>query len=270
MPADPMDVPLVWPELPIDELFRRLTAAEPRSRSDLRGSSNLAGGSGGQMGHFLEIGAWFLKTGLDRRFDKLDGTARAEFDREKLRRRLRIYPEDRLWFMSRGDDGAFWACSLSPRLQTLRQELNRNDRDEPWTLFIDALAWTLRILARHDLVLDCNPNNFGIDQGRLVYIDDDVLPNCGHIALATQALLRLREYPQAPFARRRAFVDAFCRLLRGYERKQLGLWGVIDDLDTPSLWPPEPELRADLTELLQHLRYTRERRKPRSGGSRRP
>jgi len=220
------------------------------------------GGSGGELGRFLEIGSWFLKTSLDRSFERLDQAMSQEMEQERIRRRLRIYQAERLWFLSRGTDGRIWACSLTPRLLTLRELFNQTGGDDQcWKLFLKALSWTLELLERWNVVLDCNPNNFGIGEQRLYYLDDDLMSPCGHVAWVTQALLRLREYPRAAPELRRAFVLGIRDLLQEHPSEKLKQWGLIDDLDHRELWPPEPEIRQILENLLNQLRSTRRKGK---------
>ena len=264
LPAKADDVLLLIPTcVPITTLLHRLVAVAPRHRADLQGSANAVGGSGGQFGRLAEIGGRFLKTCLDRSYDHLGTEAHKELERERLRRRLRIYPPERLWFLSRGKDDRIWACSLTPTLPTLRQAFNRQIQesqeagDSCWRLFLRSLRWTLSILEKHDVVLDCNPNNFGITPDRLFYLDDDLLDPCGQVPWVTQALLRLREYPQAPMPHRRFFVKSVCELLEELPKARREQWGLLDDLDQPALWPQETELAHRLNETLCRLRYTR-------------
>ena len=261
MPGIADDVALLIPtQVPVGALLSRLVASEPEPRVDLQGSINLEGGSAGRLGRFVEIGPWFFKTSLDRAFADMGEATDREQERERFRRRLRIYPPERLWFLCHGQDRKIWACSLTPRLLTLRELFNQTGGDRQcWRLFLRALAWTLEILERWNVILDCNPNNFGVAQDRLYYLDDDLMPECGHVAWMTQALLRLREYPEANPRHRRRFVLGLLDLVQRYDRRSLDRWGLAEDLDNPRLWPVEPELSGMLSDLLLRLRYTRKR-----------
>lgn len=245
------------PRTPL-EVLRRLGTAELRSRQDLRGSHNLGGGSGGQFGHFVEVGPYFVKTADDRHHADLESALEAEREPEVLRCSLDLYPPDRWLVFVEGAGGGVWCCSVAKRFETLRELFNRRRADGLcWRLYLEALELGFGLLDRHRLLLDCNPNNFGIDQGRIYYLDDDILPVSGPVALGTQALLRLREYADARLDDRRRFLLAFEALLRRHDRERLRRWGILGDLETVVLWPGEKELRQVLERLRLWLLSTR-------------
>jgi len=74
-----------------------------------------------------------------------------------------------------------------------------------------------------------------------------------------QALFRLREYPAASAALCHGFLLGFRRLILALPKKKLVSWGMLQDLETELLWPPEAALRAEIERLIQYLRSTRQR-----------
>jgi hypothetical protein len=248
-------------EVQTDDLLERLAAQQATPRDDLMGGANVAGGSGGQLGRFVELDDEFLKTSLGCRYETLAEALEKDAANEPVRRYLGIYHPQRVWFLSRGADDAFWACSLTPRLETVRERLNRAPSvQSSWDLYLDAFAMTFALARRHNALLDCNPNNFGLDQERLFYIDDDITTASSTAAFATQALLRLREYPQVSLDVRRHFLAGFVGLCEKYTRQELRTWGMLDDLETGIQWPRESELQAILTALKTRLLSTRKRK----------
>ena len=238
-------------EVTSEEVFQLLAQTPSRERRDLIGAANIHGGSAGGTGRFFEVGDRFLKTGLSRRYPSAESCLGAEGEAEQLRRALAIYHPARIWFLSRGRDGAFWACSLTPRLTILRQEFNRGYASvAPWALFLRGVEMALEATERAGIVLDCNPNNFGHDGEELYYLDDDLR---SPPALLTQVLLRLREYPTAPAAVRTGFLAEFCARVCRYPLPVLDRLGLRADLETRLCWPRSAALQGCLEGLRERL-----------------
>ncbi len=255
MPRSQVDIIAVLPRGSELSLIKRLGAAAPRDRSDLRSSTNIDGGSGGNYGVFAEIGEEFLKASLQKRFlspQEAEGELVEEFERLDLG----IYHPLRSWFLSRGRDGAYWACSLTPKLPILRDLFNRADgsRYRVWELYLKALRMAFRVAARSGRVLDCNPNNFGVQGNRLFYVDDESFGAKGKGALGIQALLRLREYPGDPIQAREAFLDGLATSIEEYPPAVVARWGLDADLENRILWPKERVLQQHLLRLLDYAR----------------
>lgn len=245
-----------------DALLTRLATDVWRARQDLAGTDNLQGGSGGALGVFLELGSEFLKTSAHRRYPTAETALECEWDRELLREQLGIYHPGRTWFLSRGADAAFWACSLTPTLPLLRDRFNQPDArcvDEAWILYLEAFRMSFDLACRQSVLLDCNPNNFGIAGDRLYYVDDDVATRNGRVPFGHQALLRLREYEHTDVRGRARFLEGFAGLVEHFaddERLRLEL---IEDLEPTLSWPREPELRARIEAILGCLEEGRSR-----------
>lgn len=239
-------------------VLARLRGGPLRARDELVGSANRAGGSGGRSGRFLEIGEWFLKASLQRRYPDPQTALECEGNAELERQGSALYHPLRAWFLSHGADGAFWACSLTPTLPTLRERLNGAPGDGPdgegWELYLDAFRLTFEALRRHALLLDCNPNNFGIGSDRLYYVDDDLVPRPGRIPFGHQLLLRLREYEGSPLPDRLRFVRRFGEVAEAYADDAELLSWLLQDLEPRITWPEAPELRDALEALLRRLR----------------
>jgi hypothetical protein len=228
-----------------------------RERPDLTGSANRGGGSGGRLGSFFEVGPRFLKASLHRRFESRHAALALEGRAEARRRQLGIYHRERIWFLSRGSDAAIWACSLTPTLRSLRDALEagagREPPEEAWALYLAAFRLSFELAEREGVLLDCNPNNFGIDGGRLLYLDDDLAPATGRAPFGHQLLLRLREYAGASLERRLRFVAAFSDLADALLVDRRLRRSVAEDLALELLWPREPALRRRLRELAARL-----------------
>lgn len=262
IPAAPEQVVAVLPADSGAALLTRLARGSSRERADLVGDLNRIGGSGGQFGRFVELGSNFLKANVRRRFPSLDLALAAEAAAEELRAELGIYHPERLWFVSRGADDQFWVCSLTPRLPLLRERFNQRLDRSSWLMYLAALRGAFELALEREVVLDCNPNNFGESGGRLFYVDDDLVRNAAGASLTLQALLRLREYPQARPEDRAEFVHALCQLCSEYGRSpKLGA-GILADLGNELLWPAEAPLRDRLSRLTAALGSTRRRKKP--------
>jgi len=254
------------------DLIARLTSGPLDPRSDLTGGLNRAGGSAGQLGAFAEIGAWFFKTSMDRRFAPGAPALGAEAERERLRRSLHIYPPERVWFVSQGADGALWCCSLTPTLPVLRDAFNAPDaaaQGRCWSLYLDGFRTSFDLAAGRGLFLDCNPNNFVVAPSGLYYVDDDLGTGPGRAPFGHQALLRLREYEESPLEHRKAFLEGFAALVNQYREARPLQASLLGDLQPETTWPRDPELRRILAELVADLvrDAAGTRRKPRRGGA---
>lgn len=244
-------------EIPAEELLAWLSSIPCRVRADLSGGSNRDGGSGGGLGSFLELGHEFLKTTRHRRYTTPELGLECEWDDEMLRRRLGIYPPGRVWFLAQGADSAFWACSLTPKVAILRDAFNEAPPSAPtrnaWEQYIEAFRMTFTLASSEDVLLDCNPNNFGISDGRLYYVDDDLAKGCGRMPFGHQALLRLREYADSPLVDRVDFLSSFARLADEFAKNEMLRNGLLEDFQQPVAWPDEPELRTILDGLVASL-----------------
>lgn len=240
-----------------EDLLERLASGPRRTRDDLSGASNRSGGSGGSLGCFLELGSEFLKTTSHRRYTSPELGLECEWDDEMLRRRLGVYHPERVWFLSLGGDSAFWACSLTPVLAVLRDLFNEHPADElgvePWDRYLDAFRMTFALAQRERVLIDCNPNNFGISQGRLYYVDDDFAAGSGRIPFGHQALLRLHEYAGSPMGHRAHFLNGFSKLVEEYQEDEVFRRDLLEDLQQEITWPREQELRVILEDLVARL-----------------
>lgn len=227
-----------------------------RVREDLVGSRNREGGSGGALGIFAECGGWFLKASRDRRYPDAASAIEREWSDELRRQQLGIYHPQRIWFLTLGADAGFWACSLTPILPIVRARLEESragsDR-EGWDLYLEAFRMTFELARREGLLLDCNPNNFGVGTDRLYYIDDDIASRSGRMPFGHQLLLRLREYEGSDPTARLDFVHAFAALVHEYRDDEPLRTGLRDDLEPRITWPREAELRESLEQLLRSL-----------------
>jgi len=226
-------------------------------RPDLVGTANLGGGSAGQHGAFLEVGDVFVKASASRRYPRPDVAIECEWRDEVLRQELGIYHPDRVWFLSRGADQAFWACSVTPILPVLRERLNSEPggpSEASWSLYLATLRLALELAQKEDVLLDCNPNNFGLAGERIFYIDDDIASRSGRMPFGHQVLLRLQEYAHGRLEARLAFLDGFRRLIQEVVTEDRLRRQLLEDLEPGITWPGEPELRALLDAVVDLLR----------------
>lgn len=257
VPGDAHDLVSVLPEhVPGSAILARLASDRCRVRDDLVGSDNRAGGSGGQLGIFIELGSEFLKTSITRGYPTADVALECEWNDELLRQRLGIYHPGRVWFLSRGADAQFWACSLTPSLPSLRQRFNARpagpDR-ETWELYLRAFRMSFELAQTESILLDCNPNNFGMAGDRLYYVDDDLAVANGRMPFGHQALLRLREYEHNDLQLRLDFLKGFADLVDEFRNHQRLRDGLLGDLAEKITWPREPALRDALEGLVGRL-----------------
>ncbi|MFN7962281.1 MAG: hypothetical protein U0002_13515 [Thermoanaerobaculia bacterium] len=251
-PGGPGDVVAWLPEqLALERLLARLAGGEARLRPDLVGDVGQAGGSGGQYGRFVELGAEFLKSSTRRRFATADEAIASDQQAERLRSSLGIYHPARAWFVSRGSDEAFWVCSLTPRLEVLRERFH-SGQALAWQRYLEAIELCFKVGVESGLWLDCNPNNFGELAGGLYYLDDD-LSFGSATTLALQALLRLREHATADLALREGFLRSFSELALAYAQHPPVRQALYRDLTNEVLWPREAELRSLVQGLLLSL-----------------
>jgi hypothetical protein len=265
VPGAVEDLLTIEPAVDPGSILARIAASPVRARADLAGEGNRSGGSGGALGSFLEVGRHFLKTRRTARFDTLEQALALELPREHQRRATGVYAPARTWFVSRGADGAFWACSLTPTLPVLRERFEAGAGSEAWRGYVQAVRMTLRLAAEQRIWLDCNPNNFGFEGDALYYLDDD-LPAMGATTAVFQALLRLREYPAAARADRLAFVEEVAALALEHAEAPGLRTALVRDLAQPLLWPADAALRRPLAHLLAAVESTR----PRDRRARRP
>lgn len=191
----------------------------------------MEGGSGGQAGFFLEIGSYFVKASLARRFASQALAYESERPLEELRQSLGIYHPSRIWFLCRGVDEAIWAVSVTRKLSTLREQFNGASGatvDSVWRRYLDGFRLTLDLGRQANVLLDCNPNNFGVEGDRLWYVDDELMGERSTL-LGLQALLRLREYEDHDHQFRHRFLVDFLDLVSGCSAAERRRWGLTHE-----------------------------------------
>lgn len=226
----------------------------------MRGGSNQSGGSGSSEGRFLELGSEFLKTSLAARHEGTERLDAVRVAAEETRRALGIYHPERAWFVVQGDDAAAWECSLTPVVPILRDLFNdpaHVSSAVPWQLYLEAFRLTFVAAQESNVLLDCNPNNFGLLRDRLIYVDDDLVSSSGLVPLGTQLLLRLSEYEHAPLTVRRGFLEGFAGLVETHLGDLRLREGLLADLELGMTWPRDAELRSLLDRIVSTLSQPR-------------
>ncbi len=85
----------------------------------------------------------------------------------------RIYHPSRTWVVLRGDEGCATA-NITRRLPTLAAQLNAPGLGSPVSWLIRLSRFYFNFLQQHQLRQDEGLTNYGIDQGMLWYLDDDI------------------------------------------------------------------------------------------------
>lgn len=193
----------VWPALVGRATLRGLAGQPLSKRDDLVGQQGVSDGSGASDCLILRQGDWCLKTSGRRRYADVDACRGALLT--LARRKLQLGP-----LFTRGTvlcaavdprDGAAWLWTVAPWVPTLRGRMAESDRAGNQASLRAALLTyaqvalhAVALAAVNSVLLDVHPSNFGLLDGKVVYLDDDVgngerLPAIGH-----QLLRRVDEY----------------------------------------------------------------------------
>jgi hypothetical protein len=194
-----------------------LFKTELQSRSELVGVNGGRVGSGRTDGEFWEYGGWFLKSRSSRRFqDRGEATVAFERLRDLKRRLDDLVPAHSVLALLRTDDGQYQIWTIAPRIETVREWLDRSAATEDRVeltrglcAFARCLGVGVAVALDAGLSLDLNPGNFAIQGARVRYIDDDIAVRDDAVGVEDAFLARFAEYPDTSDDTWGAYVERF-------------------------------------------------------------
>lgn len=195
------DEPTVWGQLGPHR-------SEPAVLRSTPGGGATALGSGSNDLIVFEAWPWCLKTSPRRSYGSL---AEAQSKLAQLSRSREALGELALpntsFVVKRDEHSRYWLWTVAPWVTTLRERAAKcQDRGSEraltamLVLFAEAALETIALAARRSIVLDLHPSNFGVESGRVRYIDDEVEHGTRHPALSHALLQRVEEYVGFPIA----------------------------------------------------------------------
>ncbi|MFO0875880.1 MAG: metallophosphoesterase family protein [Gemmataceae bacterium] len=180
----------------VGQLFQILNSPSAHELRHKVGVMSPADGSAKVTTRLLQSDGWFFKA---------DEYHRSE-DPGQLRDQLRLNSEhatkytlwhpSKAWFLLRRNEH-WWAVSVCRALTTLRQLTEWSDKVKYWNMMIcQGLTWS----GRHQIGIDLNPSNFGVDEQKqqLYYLDDELYQAHSLIDFASTIVARIPEEPKVP------------------------------------------------------------------------
>lgn len=218
-------------------MLRRLAGIEPTARLDLVGQQGDRDGSGKTSTVIYDGDGWCLKTSRQRRFDDLDAARVALVKLARTKISLGTLTLGSTVLAIGNDTTGFWVWTLAPWRATLRAAITEAVAAgssaalvDALGRFADAVTEALVRAARTGQGLDLHPSNFAIDEDRLVYLDDEVMPAPpvpGAVHAILQRAEELAAYPAAIEHYAGVLIDELSTRLGADELTRLG---VLDDL----------------------------------------
>jgi hypothetical protein len=215
----------IWPAATGRDTLRRLALSADRiRRDDLIAQHGHGDGSGTSDTVIYESGLWCLKTSRRRRFIDADEarTSLLRLARKKMQLG-ELLPPNTVLSVQLAPNGSLWLWTVAPWLSTLRAVMGHADRTGDEAALTDALAAFARavglglaLTARHAIVLDVHPSNFGILGDQIYYLDDDIGSGSTYPAVGHALLRRVVEYAHRP-----AVIEAYLVALEAALRAQL-------------------------------------------------
>ena len=138
-----------------------------------RGKVGVVGGAEGSAkptARLLCAQGWVLKTNLDQACSDLASAARWVAHAADQASRFPLWHPSKAWLVVRVG-AVFHPMSACPRLPVVRAVQGFTERVEAWGRMG---AWALEISRRFDVGMDVHPSNFGEEDGRLYYLDDEL------------------------------------------------------------------------------------------------
>ncbi|MBZ0120097.1 MAG: hypothetical protein K8H88_24115, partial [Sandaracinaceae bacterium] len=138
-----------------------------------RGKVGVVGGAVGladPSARLLCAQGWVLKTNLDQACSDLASAARWVAHAADQASRFPLWHPSKAWLVVRVG-AVFHPMSACPRLPVVRAVQGFTERVEAWGRMG---AWALEISRRFDVGMDVHPSNFGEEDGRLYYLDDEL------------------------------------------------------------------------------------------------
>ncbi len=148
---------------------------------------------------------WIFKTHANHSASDFEVVHAALDQSFQLTQKLTVWHPQKVWFTLFYDQ-LYWPCTATPRLITLRELTQWEDKVNWWTKMLDV---GLEIVQAHHIMLDINPSNFGYEDGsaQLYYLDDEVYQP-GELKDIGEALAhRIPQEPQIGLEQWRDFGD---------------------------------------------------------------
>lgn len=240
LPSPNVPTGFIWPANFGRDVIRGLDYASLVVRDDLRNQTGLSDGSGKSDTIICRVGDHCMKTSERRRLPEIEA-ARASLvraARTKIRLGDQVLPETVL-VLQPDERGSHWLWTVTPWVTTLRSAMVEATAKEaeallhaPLTAFASAAVHALFLAARQGIVLDVHPSNYGVREGRIFYLDDDVESGDSIPGIGFALLSRADEYAGYPDAIE-AYVSALERAceerLTAEDVRKLGLRDALAD-----------------------------------------
>ena len=155
-----------------EQIYGWLHSPQARELKHKVGVASPNDGSAKISTRLLKSEGWFFKTNLERRFPSKALAEQWVLEQIELSREVKVWHPQKQWFLV-GDEQDWLAFNLGPNLKTLRELGTFSEKIRGWT---DMIEMAFQTSESHNVCLDINPSNFGMDEtGRLYYLDDEVL-----------------------------------------------------------------------------------------------
>ena len=255
LPSARVPLGFVWPATEGRKILSELVQDQAVLREDLVGRHGTSDGSGTSDAVILKCGDWCLKTSPRRSHADADAARAAMLYLAREKTRLGdLLPPRTVLCLQPSQDGLTWLWTVTPWLTTLRTWMGRadaagdeNSLEAALSTFAEAAVKALVLAVRQGLVLDVHPSNFGLADGRLVYVDDDVVKGRAVPAIGHVILRRFDEYARWPAALaeyRSMLISGLHKELTPEEQAQLALGAAFSDAMVTS--EPAREAKAAL------------------------
>jgi signal recognition particle receptor subunit beta len=239
LPVGEMPHGLVWPPAEGRKTLRRVPVAEAALRMDLSRTTEL-GGSASARDLVFEAGIWQLRTCQTRCYEHADQARRELVRLAHLQLELGRLRVPRTVLAVQVDSiGRFWVWTVALWLTTVRNQMTyaaETDDEEALasalTLYADLALQSLRACLDTELLLDLEPENFGVLSGEGFYLRDEVRK--GHqMPEAGASLLRCFDDYQAHEPALAAYQAALVRgLSTSFGPGELDQLGLLEGLES--------------------------------------
>jgi signal recognition particle receptor subunit beta len=233
LPAGEMPHGLVWPPAEGRKTLRRVPVAEATLRMDMSHTTEL-GGQPFARDLVFEAGIWRLRTCQTRCYEHADQARRELVRLAHLQLELgRLRVPRTVLAVQTDSSGRYWVWTVALWLTTLRNQMTYASETEDeaalataLTLYGDLAVQAMRACLDTELVLELEPENFGVLSGEGFYLQDEVKK--GHqMPEAAASLLRCfedyAEHEQALASYQAALAQSLVSGFRPGELAQLGL-----------------------------------------------
>lgn len=203
-PSSPADLLVVETtgHLDASQLFELLTSPLAEELQHKVGVSGSADGSAKASTRLLATEDWILKTNIQQAEPEAETITRTLSQQIETGRGKPIWHPAKAWFAMMVDN-QWYPVTACAKLVTLRELPELGERIKGWSRSIELAA---RISVDHNIGLDINPANFGLDpQGQAVsvdrndiyYLDDETYSSLSLLEIGEAVVSRIPEEPEA-------------------------------------------------------------------------